>query len=76
MRLTTAREASAFDPTALLHPEVAFDHPEEVVRHQGLTIGEKRAILASWASDTSAVASCPHLRVAKAPKAPVRIEAK
>jgi len=41
----------ACDLDALLHPSQAFGHPSEVVSHPDLTVNEKRAILASWASD-------------------------
>ena len=43
-------------------PARSFDHPRDVVGHPALTTAEKRAILASWASDASAIASCPALR--------------
>lgn len=46
----------------LLHPAGAFKHPAEVVADQDLTLNEKRAILASWASDACAVESAPALR--------------
>jgi hypothetical protein len=49
MRPTTAFDDNVFDFNALLHPE--FDHPRDVVAHPSLTVSEKRAILASWASD-------------------------
>lgn len=39
----------------------------------GKEISEKRAILASWASDASAIASCP-LRAPAGLKAPVTID--
>ena len=55
MRPTTADD-NVFDFNALLHPGTVFEHPKDVVRHSGLTAGEKRAILASWASDASAIA--------------------
>ena len=61
MRPTTAFD-NVFDFDALLHPGKAFDHPKDVVAHPFLSIGEKGAILASWASDASAIASCPALR--------------
>src|ERR687898_323771 len=48
----------------LLHPANAFDHPSDVVRDPDLTLNEKRAILASWASDACAVDSAPALRKA------------
>ena len=37
-------------------------------------LAEKRAILASWASDASAIASCPALRAPDGLKAPVHID--
>ena len=58
MRPTTADD-NVFDFNALLHPGTVFEHPKDVVLHAGLTTAEKRAILASWASDASAIASCP-----------------
>ncbi len=39
-----------------------------------LTLGEKRAILASWASDAAAVASCPGLRAPSGLSSPVSID--
>lgn len=50
------------DIDALLHPAQAFTHPNEVVNDPDLTVNEKRAILASWASDASAVEAAPALR--------------
>jgi len=52
-----------FDLDALLHPANAFAHPMDVVRDADLTLNEKRAILASWASDACAVEAAPGLRV-------------
>src|SRR6185312_3944228 len=46
----------------LLHPAQAFAHPCDVVRDPDLTVNEKRAILASWASDACAVEANPALR--------------
>jgi hypothetical protein len=46
----------------LLRPADAFSHPQEVVCDPDLSIGEKRAILASWASDACAVEATPALR--------------
>jgi len=51
-----------FDLDALLHPAKAFAHPMDVVRDADLTLAEKRAILASWASDACAVEAAPELR--------------
>src|ERR1700748_1769897 len=46
----------------LLHPARAFGHPSEVVSDPDLTLNEKRAILASWASDACAIEAAPELR--------------
>ena len=46
----------------LLHPAQAFEHPSHVVNDPDLTLNEKRAILASWASDACAVEAAPTLR--------------
>jgi hypothetical protein len=73
MRPTTAHD-NVFDFNALLHPGTVFEHPNEVVRHPGLSTAEKRAILASWASDASAIASCPSLRAPAGLKKPVTID--
>ena len=47
---------------AFVAPGDVFRHPREVLRYPGLSRAEKRAILASWASDARAVDSCPTLR--------------
>jgi hypothetical protein len=52
----------AFDLDDLLHPAQAFSHPADVVNDPDLTLNEKRAILASWASDACAIESIPALR--------------
>ena len=75
MRPTTATDDNVFDFQALLHPGTVFEHPKDVVAHPCLTLAEKRAILASWASDASAIASCPALRAPEGLKAPVSIDA-
>ena len=56
------RSGDAFDLDALLHPARAFAHPLDVVRDHDLTSNEKRAILASWASDARALEAAPALR--------------
>jgi hypothetical protein len=58
------RQKANFDLDELLHPARAFGHPSEVVHNPDLTLNEKRAILASWASDACAVEAAPDLRVA------------
>lgn len=74
MRPTTALTDNLFDINAMLHPGRVFEHPRDVVSHPDLTISEKRAILASCASDASAIASCPALSAPQGLKAPVTIE--
>lgn len=56
------RQRENFDLDQLLHPAQAFGHPSEVVNDPDLTLNEKRAILASWASDACAVEAAPELR--------------
>lgn len=46
----------------LLSPARHYKHPDDVLRDETLDRGEKRAILASWASDSCAVESMPALR--------------
>jgi hypothetical protein len=59
-RKLTASSELALD--TLLRPASAFAHPMDVVRDADLTLNEKRAILASWASDACAVEAAPDLR--------------
>jgi len=73
MRTTPAHD-NVFDLNALLHPGTVFEHPRDVVADPALSLSEKRAILASWASDASAIASCPALRAPDGLKAPVHID--
>jgi hypothetical protein len=54
-----------FELDQLLNPAQAFQHPAQVVGDPDLTLNEKRAILASWASDACAVEASPELRTAK-----------
>jgi hypothetical protein len=61
-----------FELDELLHPAQAFDHPSEVVNDPDLTLNEKRAILASWASDACAIEAAPALRQGR--KKPVRFD--
>jgi hypothetical protein len=51
-----------WDLNDLLHPAQAFENPAAVVNDPDLTINEKRAILASWASDACAIEAAPSLR--------------
>ena len=52
------------DLNNLLHPAQAYAHPRDVVHDPDLTVNEKRAVLASWASDACAVEAAPTLRCA------------
>jgi hypothetical protein len=74
MRPTTALDDNVFDFNYLLPPGTTFEHPRDVVSHPNLSLAEKRAVLASWASDASAIASCPALRAPEGLKAPVTID--
>jgi hypothetical protein len=58
----TRKTETNFDINALLHPAGAFDHPTDVLRDRDLSLNEKRAILAAWASDACAVEAAPELR--------------
>ena len=64
----------ACDLDALLHPAQAFEHPSEVVNDSDLTLNEKRAILASWASDACAMETVPTLRCLPGGKRPVHFD--
>jgi hypothetical protein len=59
---------------ALLHPAQAFAHPRDVLADPDLTINEKRAILASWASDACAVEAAPALRRPPGSQQPVSVD--
>jgi hypothetical protein len=74
MRPTTARHDNVFEFEALLYPGTVYAHPRDVIADPTLSLGEKRAILASWASDASAIASCPALRAPEGLKAPIGID--
>ncbi|MEW9310015.1 hypothetical protein [Labrys neptuniae] len=51
-----------FDVSQLLNPGSAFDHPRDIIADPDLTLNEKRAILAAWASDACALEATPSLR--------------
>lgn len=69
----TEHDDKRFDLDTFLHPANAFARPADVVNDPDLTLSEKRAILASWASDACAVEAVPALR--KPPgSAPVRFD--
>ena len=56
------RTSDDYDLNQLLHLAQAFGRPSEVVNDPDLTLNEKRAILASWASDACAIEAAPDLR--------------
>jgi hypothetical protein len=51
-----------FDIDRFLHPARAFQGLKQVLNDPDLTLAEKRAVLASWASDACAVEAAPELR--------------
>jgi hypothetical protein len=59
---TPSRKPLDLDLDELLHPARAFTHPQDLVKDPDLTRNEKRAILASWASDACAVEAASALR--------------
>ena len=62
VKMQDAKIEDALDLDVLLHPARAFAHPRDVVADADLTTNEKRAILASWASDACAIEAAPALR--------------
>jgi hypothetical protein len=67
-------DENVYDLNAILHPGSVFDHPRDVLADTTLSRAEKRAILASWASDAAAVTSCPSLRAIQGAKRTVSID--
>ena len=67
--MTQTESRKDFELDRLLHPAGAFRTPMEVVNDPDMTAQEKRAILASWASDACAVEAAPELR--SPPSAPL-----
>jgi hypothetical protein len=65
---------NVIDLNAILHPGSVYAHPRDVVADPTLSASEKRAILASWASDAAAVASNPALRELPGTLRPVSID--
>jgi hypothetical protein len=74
MNTNRKRDEFDFDLDDLLHPAQAFEHPDQVVNDPDLTLNEKRAILASWASDACAVEAAPALRCAPGGRRPVSVD--
>jgi hypothetical protein len=65
----TEAAIKTFDIGQFLHPARAFQTPQQVLQDADLTLAEKRAVLASWASDACAVEASPDLR--QSPDGPV-----
>jgi hypothetical protein len=61
MAMTETANRKDFELDHLLHPAQAFRTPMDVVADPDMTVQEKRAILASWASDACAVEAAPDL---------------
>jgi hypothetical protein len=53
---------AAISAAHILYPGMHFDHPRDVLAAEQIAKDEKRAILASWASDICAIDSLPSLR--------------
>ncbi len=49
-------------PEPFLAAASIFTHPDDVVADPGMTLNDKRALLASWASDAHAVMDRPAMR--------------
>ena len=59
--MTELGRKDTFEVEKLLNPERSYNHPNEVVRDVGLSLNERRAILAAWASDACAIQTAPEL---------------
>ena len=68
-----ANNAMAMGPTVLLQG-MQLRRPTDVVRASALSIDDKRAILAAWASDFYALDSKPALRQLPGTPEPVSID--
>jgi hypothetical protein len=51
---TPSPQPFELDLDDLVHPARAFEHPRDVIADAHLPVNEKRAVLASWASDACA----------------------
>jgi hypothetical protein len=71
--MTKAAKGKEIDLDILLDPAGAYRTPMEVVNDPDMTVQEKRAILAAWASDACAVEAAPELRQLTAAE-PVRFD--
>ncbi len=72
----TARPTSFEVWQAVVAPGDVFRHPREVLAHPTLSRAQKRAVLASWASDAQTLENAPGLRCLPGCKAePVSVDA-
>jgi hypothetical protein len=62
------------DLDRLLVPRQHYRHPKDVLGDNTLSVQEKRAILASWASDACSLPSRPGLRLVPGMDAPVAFD--
>jgi hypothetical protein len=69
MAMSDTAKRKDLELNQFLHPASAFNSPMDVVADPNLSTQEKRAILASWASDACAVGAAPDLR--RPPSAPL-----
>ena len=60
--MTEATKRRDLNLEYFLHPARAFRTPMDVMIDPDMTVQEKRAVLASWASDACAVEAAPDLR--------------
>jgi len=67
--MTETENRKDFKLDYLLHPAGSFRTPMDVLADPHTTVQEKRAILASWASDACTVEAVPKLR--RLPSAPI-----
>ncbi|MGV1760884.1 hypothetical protein ACQZ6F_29115 [Rhizobium sp. A22-96] len=68
-----ASNAMAMGPTVLLHG-MQIERPLDVVKARALSVDDKRAVLAAWASDFYAVDSKPAVRHMPGTPKPVSID--
>ena len=68
-----ASNAAAVGPTILLQG-MQIERPLDVVKATGLTVDDKRTILAAWASDYCALDSTPAFRHIPGTPKPVSID--
>ncbi|MDL2408137.1 hypothetical protein PY650_21290 [Rhizobium calliandrae] len=73
MLLQVVRNAMAMGPLVLLQG-LRLERPGDVVQSRALSVDDKRAILAAWASDLYAVDSKPALRMLPGTPEPVSID--